>query len=113
MHSSCIVLRYVVMVQTLKSTAAGQLTKHLMQSLQTDLAAVLHLVDALNAWQAESQLASASQQAESDMEIAPVQMSLLLECSMTVELQHISQVTAAIPAVCPYTCHHCCHQAKV
>ena len=60
--------------------------------LQADLAAVLHLVGALNAWQAESQLASAAQQAESDVGIVPLQTSLLLECGLTAKLQHIPQV---------------------
>lgn len=47
---------------------------------------------ALNAWQAESQLASATQQAESDVGIVPMQTSLLLECGLTAQLQHIPQV---------------------
>ena len=53
---------------------------------------MLHLVGALNAWQAESQLASATQQAESDVGIVPMQTSLLLECGLTAQLQHIPQV---------------------
>ena len=47
---------------------------------------------ALNAWQAESQLASAAQQAESDAGIVPMQTSLLLECGLAAQLQHIPQV---------------------
>ena len=54
---------------------------------------MLQLVGALNAWQAESQLASAAQQAESEVSIEPMQTALLLECGLTAHLQHIPQVT--------------------
>ena len=47
---------------------------------------------ALNVWQAESQLASATQQAESDVGVTPMQTSMLLECGLTAQLQHIPQV---------------------
>lgn len=66
--------------------------------LQADLAAVVHLVAALNAWQAESQLASATQQGDSEIGVVPpTQMSLLLECGLTAQLQHIPQVMSCSP----------------
>ena len=70
--------------------------------MQADLAAVLHLVGALNAWQAETQLASATQQAESETGmVPPTQTALLLECGLTAHLQHIPQVTTPPPPTPP------------
>ncbi len=60
------------------------------------MAALLHLVGALNAWQNESRLANASQQAESELDVAPMQVSFLMECGMAIALQHVSQVTHVV-----------------
>ncbi|KAL0044023.1 hypothetical protein WJX82_003156 [Trebouxia sp. C0006] len=58
---------------------------------QADLVALLHLVGTLNAWQNESRLASATQQAESELDVAPMQVCFLMEGGMAITLQHVSQ----------------------
>lgn len=87
-------------------------SKNFSKPLQADLAAVLHLVGALNAWQAERQLASATQQAESEAGLVPpAQTSVLLECGLTAHLQHIPQVTP-LPLL-PLPSSPLCHRERL
>ena len=76
----------------------------LVLCLQGDLAALLSLIGALNAWQNESRLAS--QQAESALEMVPMQVSMLLECGISLELKQASQEVWSCTQPC-FACSAC------